>query len=75
LLFAAGAADSRFALAIVVGRIEEEVDVVGFSGAGDELDVGKGAVELGDGSIEIRRIAAAGLNDVGNLVLTANFGP
>ncbi len=70
-----GAADSRFALAIVVVGIEEEVDVVGFSGAGDELDVGERAVELGDSGIEIGQIAAVGLNDVGNLVLTANLGP
>src|ERR1700720_1507561 len=75
LLCTAGAADSGFALGAVVGGIEVEVDVVGFSGAGDEFDVGKSAVELGDGVIEIGEIAATGGDDVGNLVLIADFGP
>ncbi len=68
-------ADGGFALRAVVAGIEVEVDVVGFSGASDEFDVEKSAVELGDSGIEIGKIAAAGSDDVGNLVLIANFGP
>lgn len=75
MLCAAGAADGGFALRAVVVGIEVEVDVVGFTGASDKFDVGKSAVELGDGGIEIAEIAAAGGDDIGNLVLIANFGP
>ena len=75
LLFAAGSTEGSFALAIVVVRIEVEVDVVGLSCPRDELDVGEGAVELADGGIEVGNIAAASSDDVGNLVLISYFGP
>ena len=68
-------AEGGFALSAVIVGIEVEVDVVGLRRASDELDVGKRAVELGDGAIEIGEIAAADGDDVGNLVLITNSRP
>ena len=75
LLWAADAANARFALRAVIIRIKVEVDVIGFRGAGDKFDVGESIIELGDGGIEIGEVAASGGDDVRNLVLITNLGP